>query len=167
MRDNLNEIWIQPIDESLFAPFGFVFDPIGDRGRRNNFGIIENLREDVPINLAQVQADDLTQIVVLELGMLERHPYSSQSFFPQDVGAYLVVVCGNGSDDRPALSTLRAFRVPGTVGISYRPNVWHAGISVLEEGRNFLMVIHEDGSVGDCEFVEIPLVRVCIKPDGR
>lgn len=156
----LKEIEIRQLEESLFSPFGFVFRPIGDAGRCDHFGVIENLRKDARINLAQVQADDRTQDKSIEISTLERHPYSSQSFFPQDVHSYLVVVCENGSDDLPLVSSLQAFCVPGVVGITYRPNIWHAGISVLKGGRNFLMVIHEDKSAGDCEFVDIPLIRI-------
>lgn len=159
-EQGLNEVRIQPIDEALFASFGFVLRPTGDGGRRDNFGMIENLREVAKINLAQVQADDRRQMKAIELNMLERHPYSSQSFFPQDVESYLVVVCENGSDDQPALSTLRAFSVPGAVGVSYRPNIWHAGISVLKGGRNFLMVVHEGGTAEDCEFISVPVIRI-------
>lgn len=157
---SFKEIQIQQIEESLFNPFGFVFRPTGDAGRFDHFGVIENLRKDARINLAQVQADDRTQDTNIEIGTIERHSYSSQSFFPQDVETYLVVVCENGNDDRPLLSSFQAFCVPGDVGITYRPNVWHAGISVLKGGRSFLMVIHEEKSPGDCEFVDIPLLRI-------
>lgn len=163
MKQMSKQIQIQQIQDSLFTPFGFVFRPIGDAGRRNNFGVIENRRPKAPINLAQVQADDLTQSNEVQLKVLERHPYSTQSFFPLDVANYLVVVCENGSDDRPLISTLQAFRVPGNVGITYRPNVWHAGIGVLEGGRNFLMVIHEDSSEDDCQFIDITPTLISLR----
>lgn len=151
---------LEPIDADVFAPFGQVYGPTGAAGRRDHFEVIENLRPSARINLAQVQADDRRAEANFSLTQMERHPSSSQAFFPQDVESYLVIVCDNGPDDRPQLSSLRAFRVPGHTGINYKPNVWHAGMSVLEGGRNFLMVIHEDGSPEDCEFVDIP--RICV-----
>ena len=71
------------------------------------------------------------------LRLLERHPYSSQVFVPLNVGkvkGYLVVVClNNEDDDKPDLSTLNAFVVPSTQGISYYPGVWHHPMIALGE----------------------------------
>lgn len=155
-----HRLTLEPIDAHTFAPFGHVFGPTGDAGRRDHFNVIENRRPQARINLAQVQADDRRGADSITLCQLERHPGSSQSFFPQDVDSYLVIVCDNGPDDRPLLTTARAFRVPGHTGVTYKPNVWHAGISVLEGGRNFLVVIYEDGTPGDCEFVDI--ADICV-----
>lgn len=159
-----NAVRIQPITEEAFIPFGHVFRPTGSNGRRNNFGVIQNLRPGAPINLAQVEGDDRSQTSEFELDTLERHVFSSQSFFPQDVGRYLVVVCESGDGGLPELDRLKAFSVPGDVGVSYLPGVWHAGISVLQGRRNFLMVVHEDGSEADCEFLSVPPLRLLLEP---
>lgn len=165
MTQDLKTVRVQPIQEALFTPFGFVGCPIGDAGRRNNFGVIENRRTNADINLAQISADDRTQSTEIQLEMLERHPCSSQSFFPLDVESYLVVVCENGDDDRPLLTTLKAFHVPGNVGITYKVNVWHAGISVLKGGRNFLMVIYENNTADDCQFMDIAPVLISLRKE--
>ena len=39
-------------------------------------------------------------------------------------GAYLVVVALNGKNDRPDLSTLRAFLATSAQGVSYDQGVW-------------------------------------------
>lgn len=71
------------------------------------------------------------------LRLIERHPYSSQMFVPLNNGkvkGYLVVVClSNDEGDRPDLSTLNAFVVSSTQGISYHPGIWHHPIIALEE----------------------------------
>ena len=71
------------------------------------------------------------------LRLLERHPYSSQMFVPLSNGkvrGYLVVVClSNEEGDKPDLSTLNAFVVSSTQGISYHPGVWHHPMIALEE----------------------------------
>jgi len=75
---------------------------------------------------------------VVELKALERHPYTSQAFIPMgaagclgdealpDPGSrYLVVVAHNGgSNDKPDLSTLRAFIASAAQGIMYNTAVW-------------------------------------------
>jgi allantoicase len=73
----------------------------------------------------------------VELKVLERHPYTNQAFIPMGGGgiqgdealkeagdAYLVVVAHNGADDKPDLSTLRAFVASAGQGITYNTAIW-------------------------------------------
>lgn len=39
-------------------------------------------------------------------------------------GAYIAVVALNGKDDKPDLSTLRAFMVTSSQGLSYHAGIW-------------------------------------------
>ncbi|KAJ1920330.1 Allantoicase [Tieghemiomyces parasiticus] len=107
--------------------------------------------------------------------LLERHPYSTQVFIPvyraadrlvadgadrvlagtvnrQCAYRYLVVVALNGKDDRPDVSTLRAFVAHRWQGVSYRPGVWHHPMIVLEQETDFITLIWENGAAGeDCQ----------------
>lgn len=68
--------------------------------------------------------------------LLERHPYTNQAFLPmggargvpdqlEDPGrAYLVVAAKNGADDKPDLTTMRAFVANGGQGIVYDTGIW-------------------------------------------
>lgn len=72
--------------------------------------------------------------------LLERHRYTNQAFVPMSVGsgeglkgddalekpgrAYLVVVAKNGEDDKPDLSTLRAFVAGAGQAVVYATGVW-------------------------------------------
>ena len=73
----------------------------------------------------------------LEITTLERHAFTNQAFIPmgrsemgsddglEDPGSwYLVVVAKNGSDDKPDLTTLRAFMATAAQGIMYDTAVW-------------------------------------------
>lgn len=78
----------------------------------------------------------------LQLKMLERHRFSSQSFIPMHSpphkGDYLVLVALNHSEtDEPDLSTLAAFLATGSRGICYHPGVWHLPMTPVskEEGQ--------------------------------
>ncbi|CAB4408752.1 unnamed protein product [Rhizophagus irregularis] len=93
------------------------------------------------------------------LRLMEKHPYSSQMFVPLNNGkvkGYLVVVClSNDEGDRPDLSTLNAFVVSSTQGISYHPGIWHHPIIALEETTDFVCLTHESGVADeDCEEFE-------------
>jgi allantoicase len=74
-----------------------------------------------------------------EIKLLERHPYTNQGFVPMSGApsrsegenalrsfgtAYLVIVAKNGADDKPDLSTMRAFLANGGQGIVYNTGIW-------------------------------------------
>ncbi len=45
-------------------------------------------------------------------------------------GAYLSVVALNGKDDRPDMSTLRAFLGTAAQGVSYTQGVWRESLGI-------------------------------------
>ena len=61
---------------------------------------------------------------------------------------------------RPALETLRAFRVGGRTGVNYNRGTWHHGMTTIGESGTFAMLVHEDGTAGDCQFVEVDPIIV-------
>ncbi|KAF9931998.1 Allantoicase [Modicella reniformis] len=90
-----------------------------------------------------------------EIRLLERHSYSSQMFIPMGGdgnGSYVVVTAENGPNDKPLLSTLQAYRCNNSLGINYKPNVWHHPMIVIEKPVQFLTITHESGvAQDDCE----------------
>jgi len=60
------------------------------------------------------------------------HAHTSQAFIPMGKGdrkdaqggAYVVIGCLNGKDDKPDLSTLRAFLATSSQGVSYDEGIW-------------------------------------------
>lgn len=147
------EIVTQPLRAEGFARFGAVVEaPIG-AARRDRVAALFNARASARPNLATVSAPAGT--LPLELRQLERHPHSSQTFFPFDADRYLVVVCPDDGTGHPRVDQLAAFVGSGAQGFSYAPNVWHYAITALERGASFAVLIWEDGSEGDCEFATL------------
>ncbi|KAI5123043.1 hypothetical protein M0805_000479 [Coniferiporia weirii] len=105
--------------------------------------------------------------------LLERHPYTNQAFVPMGVGsgeglkggdalekqgrAYLVVVAKNGEDDKPDLTTLRAFLAGAGQSVVYSTGIWHHPMVSLETTMDFTCVETQigDGSQADCEIVDL------------
>ncbi|QRV94187.1 allantoicase [Ceratobasidium sp. AG-Ba] len=107
--------------------------------------------------------------------LLERHVCTTQAFVPMATGggvrmtgfeeplgsggrAYLVIVALNGADDKPDLSTLRAFVASTAQGISYNTGVWHHPMISLETTIDFCCVETQIGTPDnklDCEIVEV------------
>ncbi|KAG6866700.1 hypothetical protein C0991_011359 [Blastosporella zonata] len=113
---------------------------------------------------------DITNDGHLELKALERHPFTNQAFIPMGQGSgeglkdpglkYLVVVAQNGAEDRPDLSTLRAFVATAAQGIVYNTAIWHQPMTVLgktEQEMDLACVETQigNGSVADCEILEL------------
>lgn len=89
------------------------------------------------------------ETVLHSIKVLEKHPFSSQTFLPmgrdrEDV-SYLVVVALADESGEPDLSTLEAFTCKGTQAVTYGAGVWHAPMIVLGEPEflDFGVLIHE------------------------
>lgn len=150
----MKSLQIEEISPAAFAPYGFSLGA-ADQNRRDHFDAVSNLRAGARVNLAQVRAHRYESGQRIIVDKIERHRFSSQSFFPLDVGHYLVLVGTPTDEGAPDMSELRAFSVPGDMGITYNPGVWHTGISVMDGGDNFLMLVHEEGNDKDCDFVSV------------
>jgi ureidoglycolate lyase len=78
----------------------------------------------------------------VDIKVLERHPYTTQSFIPMgghpdELNTYVVVVANSNPDDSgPDLSTVRAFTVKGNEGVCYGAAVWHAPMCVVKQVRH-------------------------------
>ncbi|BFZ64432.1 hypothetical protein YB2330_005577 [Saitoella coloradoensis] len=110
----------------------------------------------------------------LRVNVLERHPYTTQSFIPlgrdrNEVG--YVVVVADDKDGVPDLSTVRAFGCTGKEGVTYGVGQWHAPMIALKETTDFVVYVHENGVPReDCEEVTIEgglLVKVATDASGQ
>lgn len=93
--------------------------------------------------------------------VLERHPYSTQTFVPmgqpQDTPLYVVIVAE--SDDSPEKLPVpllvRAFVCSGNQAVTYGAGVWHAPMVVIDDTVahvDFAVLIHENGVADeDCQ----------------
>ena len=94
----------------------------------------------------------------LVVDSLERHPHSNQVFCPMDAVAYLLVVAQG--ETRPDPATVRAFVAAPGQAIDYRMGTWHHPMIALERHTDFLCLVHEEGSAGDCEVAALDGVAV-------
>ncbi|EIW63327.1 allantoicase [Trametes versicolor FP-101664 SS1] len=104
-----------------------------------------------------------------EVKVLERHPCTNQAFIPMGGGlglgdaleepgsTYLVIVAQNGADDKPELSTMRAFVASAGQGIVYDTGIWHHPMAVLHKTMDFTCVETQigNGDKLDCEVVDL------------
>jgi len=154
------EIHAEPLTAEAFAPFGDVLDKPTDPGRAYFEKSLGNLRPSAwpSISMSMKLPASVTPIVATDL---ERHEFSSQTFVPLEAGRYLVVVAPHAADGGPDLAGLKAFIATSEQGITYRPNTWHHGLTVLDKPARMAVFMWRDGGHGDEEFV--PITPVTIK----
>ncbi|KAF8919855.1 galactose-binding domain-like protein [Mucidula mucida] len=166
---------VLPLTPEAFAPFGQVVQayadhaaaPKGTRITPANFGsafkfhklsLLESNYPDDSNASAGLSVYHCQPPSAFHLTAMERHAHTNQAFIPMGGNSrgYLVVVAQNGSDDKPDLSTLRAFKADVTQGVVYNRALWHQPMTVLDE-MNFTCVETQigDGSQADCEVIQL------------
>ena len=149
-------------DAEAFAPFGAFLEPPALVGDRAHFG--EWLH---PVS-GRSQQCHLNRVAPVSLPLVidrvESHPHAAQIFLPMGVPRYLVTVMPSHETGAPDPARARAFVVPGTLGVVYRPGAWHTGISVLDGEGSFAVLMWRGGE-GDDVFVHVPPIEVRAEAD--
>ena len=148
------EIQPQPLTREAFAPFGDVSDVPSEPGRKSYDDALGNLRSGAHPSLSMILKAE-TPHRPLQADLLERHEFSSQTFVPVDVARWLVVVAPHANAGGPDLAGLKAFIATGRQGVTYKPNTWHHGLTVLDKPGRFAVFMWSIGGVGDEEFVTV------------
>lgn len=154
-----------PLTAAAFARFGDVIETAGHTPRLINAGTSERFDDLAPVDVLANGGRPLLSIfkatprpLPFEVKGLERHPLSSQAFYPLDGLPFLVVVAEPG--DGPWAARMRAFRAAGNQGVSYRRNTWHHALLALGRTCHFL-VIDRGGPEENCDEVAVePAVMV-------
>lgn len=145
-------IHAQPADPAAFAPFGEFVDAPSQAGERRPYSPwmapVAGLAPSFHTNLV------LPAAVPVHVARVERHPHAAQIFLPLVGERYLVVVAPSAADGSPDPAGVRAFVVPATLGVVYRPGVWHASILALDVPATFAVLMWR-GAVTDDEFVDV------------
>jgi ureidoglycolate lyase len=147
------------LSAEAFAPFGDVIEIEGRPSRSINEGTCRRFDDLARVDVAEAGGRPLISVfeaspraLPLEIRALERHPLSSQAFFPLETRPFLVVVAAAGP--RPTADGLRAYLSSGHQGVNYRRNTWHHSLIAIGETSRFLVV--DRGGVGDnCEESEV------------
>lgn len=154
---------IQPLTKAAFAPFGDVIEADPSTMRYINGGTTERFHA---LASAEAAGEGARVIINLfrgqprafpyEVGMMERHPFGSQSFSPVSGRPFLVVVSEdeNGRPGRP-----QVFSARGDQGVNYRRNVWHHPLMSLGKPSSFI-VVDRDGPGNNLEefFFDTPFI---------
>jgi ureidoglycolate lyase len=95
---------------------------------------------------------------------MERHPHAAQIFLPLDVSRYLVTVMPADAKGRPDPAHALSMVLPGTLGVVYRPGIWHAPILVLDRDGHFAVMMQRGAPDDDVIFTIPPLTLTGLRP---
>lgn len=147
----------EPLTASAFASYGDVIE-CGDNAEQRsiNFGHTTRFHNLAELDLTADNGRPLVSIFrtsplpqPVQIKVMERHPLSSQAFYPLQGQKFLVVVAAKGDFD---VSNLKAFITNGRQGVNYHAGVWHHYNLALGEAGDF-MVIDRGGPEKNCDEV--------------
>jgi ureidoglycolate lyase len=143
------------LSAEAFAPFGDVIETEDRDSRWINHNTCRRFDDLAHIDVAEGGGRPLLSVfeanpqsLPLYIRTLERHPLSSQAFFPLDAQPFLVVVAEDGPSTQAG--HLRAFLSSGRQGVNYRRKTWHHPLIALGQISRFL-VVDRGGSGENCE----------------
>ena len=152
---------LRPPDPDAFRPFGTLVSPPAEAGQRAFYsdGLHEHPEASAPVlHVNKVMPSKLPRRVET----IECHPFAPQCFLPLDVSRYLILVMPSDNSGAPLLDKAIGFVVPGTLGVIYRPGVWHMGATVLDRPGHFAVLMWRGGKQEDDVFRSVSPITLTI-----
>jgi len=155
-----------PLSAAAFAPFGDVIAMADHEATWINEGTSQRYNDLAEVDVQEAGGRPLISIfhalprpLPLPIEVMERHPLSSQAFYPLERRAFLVVVAEEGL--APLARGLHAFLSSGDQGVNYRRNTWHHALIAIGQPCDFL-VIDRGGPETNCEEQRLAGERVLV-----
>ncbi|MFT7221858.1 MAG: ureidoglycolate lyase [Candidatus Azotimanducaceae bacterium] len=134
----------KPLSKDLFALYGDVIETEGAEHRQINEGHTTRFHNLAQLNLIDANGQPSINIFrssprvpPLTLSLMERHPVSSQAFYPLSGEPYLIVVAPPG-ELHP--EKIEVFLARADQGINYHAGTWHHYSLALNTTSDFLVV---------------------------
>lgn len=146
----------EPLTKKQFEEFGQVIElETHDDIKTINYGQTQRFNDLANLDLSSIDGRPLFNIfksksidLPFKVKVIERHPLSSQLFFPLSSIPFLVLVAKN--TEHPTHEDLRLFITNGQQGINYASNTWHHYLLATKQTVDFV-VIDRGGSDKNCE----------------
>ena len=147
-----------PLSKANFADYGDVVE-VKHHGdiRDSNYGMTKRYHDLANLDLLSDSGQPLFNIfrtspVVFpfKVKVIERHPLSSQLFFPLTSQPFLVLVAR--AETLPTPDSLKLFITNGSQGVNYKKNIWHHYLISLYQGADFI-VVDRGGKEKNCDEV--------------
>ncbi len=135
----------EPLTAADFAPFGDVLEVGTAKEIRNiNYGNTQRFHDIARLDLQGENGTPLASIFrskplprPIQIKVMERHPMSSQAFYPLNSHPFMVVVAPAGDFDA---AKLRCFLAGPQQGVNYARGTWHHYSLALDQVCDFMVI---------------------------
>lgn len=157
----------KPLTQKAFKDFGDVIEVSDDAEKISiNYGLTERFHALTTLDVSEEAGQGIISVFrsspkscceindmkgQLTIDCMERHPLSSQAFYPLSANPYLVVVAPRGEFD---INKLEAFIAHGNQGVNYHKGTWHHYSLALGKTSDFL-VIDRQGAGNNCDEITL------------
>ena len=154
----------EPLTAAAFAPYGDVIECASALEKRDiNYGNTERFHDLAKLDLTAKEGRAIVSIFrstpvprPIEIKIMERHPLSSQAFYPLSGLPYMVAVALKGEFNPEKIKT---FIAGPHQGVNYHAGTWHHYSLALDKTSDFL-VIDRDGPGDNCDEVAVEATRI-------
>lgn len=156
----------RPLTKTTFARFGDVIETGDAETRTINEGHTTRFHDLAQLNLTHAGGQPSVNIfrskpiaLPLRLSLMERHPLSSQAFYPLGEARFLVVVAPAG-DLVP--ENIEAFLAAPGQGVNYHAGTWHHYCIALDQVTDFLVIDRnaEDVNCDEIRLDETSMIEI-------
>lgn len=154
----------EPLTAAAFAPYGDVIECASAQEKRDiNYGNTERFHDLARLDLTANGGKAIVSIFrstpvprPIGIKIMERHPLSSQAFYPLGNHPYMVAVAPKGEfyPDK-----IKAFIAGPHQGVNYHAGTWHHYSLALDKISDFL-VIDRDGPGDNCDEVAVEATSI-------
>jgi ureidoglycolate lyase len=153
----------EPLTAAAFAPYGDVIECAEGKAQSINYGNTACFHDLAQLNLTAEGGRPIVRIFrstplprPVHIKIMERHPLSSQAFYPLSSRPYLVVVAEKGDFDP---KKVRVFLAGAHQGVNYHAGTWHHFSLALDAVSEFL-VIDRGGPEKNCDEVTLDPISI-------
>ncbi len=155
------------LTKAAFLPFGDVIEVTDQTEKKAiNYGLTQRYNALANIDVTENMGAGIISVFrstpknesennlatgQIMIDCMERHPLSSQAFYPLSAKPYLVVVAPLGEFDK---TKIQVFLAQQNQGVNYHKGTWHHYCLALQQVSDFL-VIDRQGSGENCDEVSL------------
>lgn len=157
----------KPLTQEAFKPFGDVIE-VNDEAEKIsiNYGLTQRYHALATLDISEEAGQGIISVFrsspkeccqinagkgQITLDCMERHPLSSQAFYPLSANAYLVVVAPAGEFD---VTKLAVFLASANQGVNYHKGTWHH-YSLALSGTTDFLVVDRQGVGKNCDEIAL------------
>ena len=141
------KLQVLPLSQEAFSAYGDVIETQQRDFFHINNGLVERYHD---LALVEILEQDRTLISINR---------AQPANLPLTIHELVFVVVVALGDDKPDLSTLRAFITNGEQGVNYHRNVWHHPLFAWQRVTDFLTI--DRGGSDNCDVESIPEQELC------